>query len=88
MSEVHKQEENRKIYRVFRTTIEMMIDRGYTVPEQLRNMKFQEFISKYAYSTTEDSANEGIHLFIKRKTFHFRTDQQRQYCPIFGENGH
>ena len=61
MSETHKQEENRKIYRVFRTSIEMMLDRGYTVPESLRNMKITEFVSKYAYSTTEDSAYEGIY---------------------------
>ncbi len=60
MSESHKQEENRKIYRVFRTTIEMMLDRGYTVPEKLRHMKITEFVSKYAYAATEDSTNEGI----------------------------
>jgi len=59
MTETHKQEENRKIYRVFRTTIEMMLDRGYTVPEQLRNMNITEFVSKYAFAATEDSTNEG-----------------------------
>ncbi len=60
MAEIHKKEENNKIYRVFRTTIEMLLDRGYTVPEQLRNMKITEFISRYAYAATEDSAQEGL----------------------------
>jgi len=37
-------EYNKKIYRVFKTTLEMLEDRGYAIPEELKKKTFKQFI--------------------------------------------
>jgi len=38
---------NRKIYRVFKTTLEMLEDRGFIIPSKLTELNFENFIKEY-----------------------------------------
>ncbi len=51
----HKRENN-KIFRVFKVTLEMLEDRGYTIPPieegqtaTLKDMTYNQFVKRYQY---------------------------------------
>ena len=41
------QEYNLKLYRIFKTTIEMLQDRNFAIPDNLLKLTLQEFVNKY-----------------------------------------
>ena len=41
------QEYNLKLYRIFKTTIEMLQDRNFAIPDNLLKLALQEFVNKY-----------------------------------------
>ena len=51
------QEYNLKLYRIFKTTIEMLQDRNFAIPDNLLKLALQEFVNKY--KTNIEGEEEG-----------------------------
>lgn len=88
--------ENNKIYRVFRTVVEMCMDRGYYVPMELMEyynsylkfvLKYRTPLPMYSQKPDQTAGSRDIGKESAPKCDPIRPSQSNQYCPDPREGG-